>query len=94
MGPFGPENMNPTFLSKDLVATDVRAMGKDGEHLRFLVHQRSERMTFTAIGFKLGNTKDKLILGVPFDAVYTLEQNYWQGKATWQMNIKDIRFHE
>lgn len=92
MAPFGPENMNPVFLSKDLLATDFRLVGK--EHARLYVHQRDTRITFPAIGFKLGKFGPKLEKSQSFDMVYTIGMNYWQGKGTWQLNIKDIRFND
>ncbi|MBS7333449.1 MAG: single-stranded-DNA-specific exonuclease RecJ [Weeksellaceae bacterium] len=92
MAPFGPENMNPVFLSKNLIATDFRLVGK--EHARLYVHQKNTRSTFPAIGFKLGKFGKKLQEGCTFDMVYTIGMNYWQGKGTWQLNIKDIRFDD
>lgn len=94
MGPFGPENMNPNFLSRNIIASDVRTMGKEIEHLRCLVHQQNERISFPAIGFKLGKYYEQIKEGKSFDIVFTLEENFWQGKANWQLNIKDIRFIE
>lgn len=91
MAPFGPENMNPVFLSKNLVATDFRLVGK--EHARLYVHQKNTRSTFPAIGFKLGKFGHKLQEGCTFQMVFTIGMNYWQGKGTWQLNIKDIRFN-
>ncbi len=92
MSPFGPENMNPVFLSRNLLATDFRLVGK--EHARLYVHQRDTRITFPAIGFKLGKFGSRLEKGQSFDMVYTIGMNYWQGKGTWQLNIKDIRFND
>lgn len=92
MAPFGPENMTPVFLSRNLIATDFRLVGK--EHARLYVHQKNTRSTFAAIGFKLGKFGDKLQEGCSFDMVYTIGMNYWQGKGTWQLNIKDIRFND
>ena len=92
MAPFGPENMNPVFLSRNLIATDFRLVGK--EHARLYVHQKNTRSTFPAIGFKLGKFGPKLQEGCTFDMVYSIGMNYWQGKGTWQLNIKDIRFRD
>ena len=90
MAPFGPENMTPVFISRNLVATDFRLVGK--EHARLFVHQNDTRVTFPAIGFKLGKFGPQLEKGQIFEMVYTIGMNYWQGKGTWQLNIKDIRF--
>ena len=92
MAPFGPENMTPVFLSKNLIATDFRLVGK--EHARLYVHEKNTRSTFPAIGFKLGKFGNKLQEGCTFEMVYTIGMNYWQGKGTWQLNIKDIRFND
>ncbi len=92
MAPFGPDNMMPVFLSHNLLATDFRLVGK--EHARLFVHQKDTRSTFAAIGFKLGKFGKQLQQGKTFDMVYTIGMNYWQGKGTWQLNIKDIRFND
>ncbi|GGE92108.1 exonuclease RecJ [Chishuiella changwenlii] len=92
MSPFGPDNMNPVFIAKDLLATDFRLVGK--EHARLYVHQKDTRVTFPSIGFKLGKFAPQLEKGKSFDMVFTIGMNYWQGKGTWQLNIKDIRFRD
>lgn len=88
MAPFGPENMTPVFLSKNLIADDVRTLGKDKEHLKMMVYQRGTHQVFPAIGFNLGHFGDKVKSN--FDMVYSLEENHWNGKTTWQLSIKDI----
>lgn len=92
MAPFESDNMMPVFLSHNLLATDFRLVGK--EHARLFVHQKDTRSTFAAIGFKLGKFGKQLQQGKTFDMVYTIGMNYWQGKGTWQLNIKDIRFND
>ena len=53
--PFGPLNMTPTFLTKNVIDTGYgKTMGKDDEHLRLFVKQNNSE-GLAAIGFGLGN---------------------------------------
>ena len=92
--PFGPENMTPQFLTKGLMSAGYeRQMGRNNEHLKFNVFNPNERRVFSAVGFGMGELFKK-IKTTPFDIVYTIEENVWQGKAHLQLNIKDIRFSD
>lgn len=92
--PFGPGNMTPQFLSRDVVSGGFeKQMGKNKEHLKLNVFHPDVRQVFTAIGFGFGDLIKK-IKAEPFDMVYTIEENIWQGKSHLQLNIKDIRFKE
>lgn len=88
--PFGPENMTPVFLSKGVKAKEFRAVG-DGSHLRIVLTNIEETVSFVAIGFGLAEKKTLLEKGQPFDIVYQLEENIWNGRASIQMRIKDIQ---
>lgn len=88
--PFGPENMTPVFLSKGVKAKEFRAVG-DGSHLRIVLTNIEETVSFVAIGFGLADKKTLLENGQPFDIVYQLEENIWNGRASIQMKIKDIQ---
>lgn len=91
--PFGPGNMNPVFLTRDLVnAKWSRAVGDEGSHLKLHVRPNECRTPeFDGIGFRLGNWADHLAEGKPFDVVYTLEENEWKGKVSLQLNVKDMQ---
>lgn len=91
--PFGPENMTPQFLTKNVKsAGNERTMGKDNAHIKLDVFQPEARKVFTAVGFGFGNLYNRM-KKEPFDMVYSLEENIWQGKSHLQLNIKDIRFN-
>ncbi|MDO5656117.1 MAG: single-stranded-DNA-specific exonuclease RecJ [Flavobacteriaceae bacterium] len=92
--PFGPENMAPQFLTKNVqFAGNDRLMGVDKQHLKIDVFHPDERRIFTAVGFGMGNWIKK-IKSTPFDMVYSIEENIWQGKAHLQLLIKDIKFSD
>ena len=89
--PFGPQNMTPIFLTKNLKDTGYsQKLGADEEHLKLFVRQNnSEGMA--AIGFGLGNKMDLVTNKKPFDAVYCIDENEWNGKTSIQLRLKDIK---
>ena len=91
-GPFGPKNMKPVFLSNGLRDNGYgKTVGAENTHLKLNIISGSDQKTYNAIGFNLGNKKDLVNNGNSFDAVYTLEENTWNGITSIQLNLKDIR---
>ena len=90
-GPFGPRNMKPVFLVKNLKDTGYsRKVGEDQSHLKLsVISEEGQRMD--GIGFNLGSFYDKIANGNPFSVVFTIEENHWNGNTTLQLNIKDIK---
>jgi single-stranded-DNA-specific exonuclease len=87
--PFGPHNMRPLFLAKDLsVVGTPTVVGKN--HLKFKVKQ-SQRV-FDAIGFNLGPLGYRLSPGEGgLEAAFVIEENHWNGQDKMQLRIKDFR---
>ena len=91
--PFGPQNMRPVFLSRNLqVVGTPRVIGRD--HLKFRVRQ-SNRI-FDAIGFGLGH-KEGIVKALSekgeanLDMIYVIEENVWNGQTRTQLRVKDLR---
>ncbi len=92
--PFGPGNMHPVFLAKNVYfGGNYTLMGKDKSHLKMMVFQNDIRNSFEAIAFKMGHLLPKFEK-YSFDMVFTLYENYWQGKTFYQLQIRDVKFHE
>jgi single-stranded-DNA-specific exonuclease len=89
--PFGPQNMTPVFLTKNVKDTGyAQRLGADEEHLKLFVRQNnSEGMA--AIGFGLGNKMELTTNKKPFEAVYCIDENEWNGKTFVQLRLKDIK---
>jgi len=89
--PFGPQNMTPVFLTKNINDTGyAQKLGANEEHLKLFVRQNnSEGMA--AIGFGLGNKMELTTNKKPFEAVYCIDENEWNGKTSVQLRMKDIR---
>ncbi|SEQ17719.1 single-stranded-DNA-specific exonuclease RecJ [Flavobacterium urocaniciphilum] len=89
--PFGPENMTPVFMSKNVVDSGyAKTLGNDGEHLKAFVKQ-NDSQNFNAIGFGLGKKLDIVKNRNPFDAVYIVEENEWNGNVSLQLQLRDIK---
>ena len=93
MAPFGPQNLQPTFSSKNVFVKNKPRLLKD-THLKLMVYQEGHAGGFEAIGFGLGYLADKIQPNMPFDIAYHLEQNEFQGNKTLQLNLKDIKIAE
>lgn len=90
--PFGPENMTPIFLSKALNDTGYgKTLGKEEDHLRLFIKQQSHLDGMAAIGFGLANKKKYIENHQKFDAVYSVDENEWNGKTSLQLRLRDIR---
>jgi single-stranded-DNA-specific exonuclease len=89
--PFGPENMTPVFYSKNLKDSGyAKVIGTEEEHLKAFIKQENSE-SFGAIGFGLGNKLDLVTNQKPFEAVYCLDENEFNGNVSLQLRLKDIR---
>ncbi len=91
--PFGPGNLSPVFLTKNVVdAGFSRAVG-NRKHLKLSVMQQGNTdFVFSGIAFQKGDLYERIHDKEPFTMCYYIEENYWQGKTTLQLNVKDIKF--
>lgn len=86
--PFGPGNMRPIFLTKNVFDTGYSKVVKD-IHLKVSIQKNNAKMN--GIGFDLGEKYNRIFNGNPFDICYVLEENEWNGEKRLQMNVKDIK---
>lgn len=91
--PFGPENMTPLFLTKNLIGGKIKEMGKEGEHLRLSLYEETSGVEMPAVAFGMGNLKHDFEYR-KFDVIYSIEENYWKGVTYLQLNIRDVRFRD
>lgn len=91
--PFGPNNMSPVFLTKNVVDNGCgRLVGTCGGHLKLELIQEAEPFhPYPAIGFQMGQHWDYIKAGNPFDICYSIEENDFRGNTCLQIRIKDIK---
>ena len=94
--PFGPGNTAPVFWSDNIVDTGGSRPVGGHKHLKLTMTQLGdeEHTVFSGIAFQKGDLFARIHSGEPFSICYHLEYNYWQGKTTLQLNVKDIKFKE
>jgi len=89
--PFGPGNMTPVFMSENLKDTGYgKCVGEEDKHLRVTVTQSGAEKV-VGIGFNLGDKIDLVSNRKPFKAVYSIDENHWQGSVSLQLKLKDIK---
>lgn len=89
--PFGPGNMTPIFMTENLKDTGYgKCVGEDEKHLRLTVTQ-SGKEKLVCIGFGLGDKIDLASNKKPFKAVYSIDENEWNGDVSLQLKLRDIK---
>lgn len=97
--PFGPGNDRPVFQANRLLPIrPPRKVGKDGRHLKFVVQQQEpaeKEVPMEVIGFGMGGRFDMLEQcrreQQPFDMLFSVKENFWNGLTETQLQAKDIR---
>jgi single-stranded-DNA-specific exonuclease len=88
LAPFGQANPQPKFLSKDVRLNDILKIGKEGQHIKFLLGR------FWGIAFNKACQWSDFRIGDRVDIVYNLEINEFNGREELQLKIIDIKLSE
>lgn len=89
--PFGPENLNPVFVSRQLHVVGEPTIVGNG-HLKLRLAQNGTP-AFNAIGFNMHEYFPTARRGkqAKLRAAYVLEENTWQNSTSLQMRLKDLK---
>ncbi len=89
--PFGPGNMTPVFMTNNLLDTGYsKCVGENNKHLKISVKQKGSNQ-ISGIGFNLGDKLAIIKAEKDFSAVYSIDENEWQGNVSLQLKLRDIR---
>jgi single-stranded-DNA-specific exonuclease len=91
MEPYGPENMRPVFLVRNVLDTGYSKVVKE-QHIRFVLNQN--HTTLTGIGFNMAEKFSVIENGNPIDVVFTIDENEWNGITSLQLKVCDFRLSE
>jgi len=91
MEPFGPENLRPVFIVRNVRETGWSRILKE-QHVRFCVQQ--DHITFNGIGFNMASKFHLLQMKKPVDLVFTLDENEWNNQKMLQLKVIDFRLSE
>ena len=92
MAPFGPGNMSPVFMSKQVVDRGYgRKIGQERTHLKLSVTDANQSEFLDCIGFGMADKYELIKDRQQFDIAFVLEENEWNGNVNLQLRLKDIR---
>jgi single-stranded-DNA-specific exonuclease len=89
MAPFGPQNMSPVFMSKDVLLHSSPKVLKD-KHLKFQVVQENSA-PIDCIGFNFSEYEEIIRSVERFSICYSISINEFRGSRTIQLLIRDIK---
>jgi single-stranded-DNA-specific exonuclease len=87
--PFGPANMKPVFLTRKVYDYQGKSNLVKEQHLRIVAYQENGAI-IEGIGFGIGD-KYELVRNGPFDMVYNMEENEYNGTTRLQVKVIDVR---
>jgi len=88
--PFGPTNPRPIFLTKNVRDWKNYSRLLKEKHIKFIIAQEDD-YALSGIGFNLADKFQIVSSGRPFDLVFTIEENEWNGKIALQLVVIDLR---
>ena len=88
MEPFGPDNMKPVFVAKNVSNTGFSKIVKE-QHIRFLVKQKN--IQINGIGFNMAHKYDILQNNKFIDIVFNIDLNEWNGNTNVQLKVIDFK---
>lgn len=88
MEPFGPENMRPLFVVRNVTDSGYSRVVKE-QHIKFSLRQ--DNILFNGIGFGMARKFHLLESKKPVDVVFTLDENEWNNEKHLQLRVIDFR---
>lgn len=89
MGPFGPGNMRPVFVTKDVYDTGYSKV-LNGNHLKLNILKDGQNPK-NGIGFGMGDYMKIIEIKETFDICYQLYANVWNGQTKIEFKLKDLK---
>lgn len=97
LGPFGPDNQRPIFLTKHLYDTgNSKVVGKEGKHLKLDITDANNRRYPYLVAIAFGKAEEGAYIqeGNPFAITYTLQRYASRNRSKMQLIVSDIHRHE
>ncbi len=92
MAPFGPENMQPIFVSENLTLKYAPRVMKE-KHLKLELFEETTGAVLSAVGFGMVEEHfAKLNENKYFSIAYQIDENTFNNNTNLQLMLKDIKF--
>ena len=89
MGPFGPGNMRPVFVTKNVYDTGYSKV-LNGNHLKLNILKDGQNPK-NGIGFGMGDYMKIIENKETYDICFQLYANVWNGQTKIEFRLKDLR---
>ncbi len=89
MAPFGPGNMRPTFVTKEVYDTGYSKV-LNGNHLKLNILKDGQSPK-NGVGFGMGNYMELMEQKETVDICYQLYANEWNNQIKIEFKLKDLR---
>lgn len=89
--PFGFGNTKPKFWGKNFKLIDFKLVGANSQHLKMRVMWGEHALS--AIAFNKGFLATKFTAD-PFDMIFELESNEWNGNKELQLKVVDVNLND
>lgn len=86
--PTGYGNREASFVARNVKVRSSRIVGADGKHLKMSLEDE-KGVAHDAIGFRLGDWHKSMPARV--DILFTYEINEYNGRISYQLNLKDLK---
>jgi single-stranded-DNA-specific exonuclease len=86
LSPFGEDNPQPTFLSRQVEVIECRNFGNQGDWLRLKLKQGTA--TWQAVDFESQRKQEEIPSHI--DIVYNLEKSSWNGEEVLSLKLLDF----
>ena len=93
MSPFGPNNQKPIFCTYGVQDYGTsKLVGRDQEHIKLeIIDSKAASVPIHGIAFDMSQYNAHIKLMKPFNICYTIEESIYNGNASFQLMIKDIK---
>lgn len=90
--PFGPGNMTPIFYTENLKDSGfARQMGGGNIHLSLNIQNPNFETPIKGVAFKQGEKYESIKTGKSFEAIFSIQEEEFNGRTNVQFNIRDLR---
>ena len=89
LSPFGPENEEPIFITKEFIVSEMGFIGKDKTHLSLKVMKNKN--SYKALFFNFPADQKLPYLGKKLDIVYKIKKNIFNNKTNLDLHILDMK---
>jgi single-stranded-DNA-specific exonuclease len=90
--PFGPGNMTPLFYCDSLNDSGfAKQIGKGNVHLSLNISSPNFTNPIKGIAFKHGDKYERVKTGKPFEAIFSISEEEFNGQINAQLNFRDLR---